>query len=257
MSLKPVLKLDKVGIQFGGLKAVDQLSLEIPEGVLYGLIGPNGAGKTTAFNLITGVYQPTSGQVYSFSQPLNGLKAHKRARLGICRTFQNIRLFQDLTVLDNTLIALHSRLNYGLLSTFIQSPNFFKQEADAREEAVKLLSIFDLQGKKDERAGSLPYGQQRKLEIVRALATNPKLLLLDEPAAGMNHAETEELMKTIARIRRDYKVTILLIEHDMKLVMGICEKIFVLDHGVLIAQGSAQEIQGNSKVIEAYLGAEV
>jgi len=257
MSSLPVLKLDKVGIQFGGLKAVDQLSLEIPEGVLYGLIGPNGAGKTTAFNLITGVYQPTSGQAYSFGQSLNGLKAHKRARLGICRTFQNIRLFQDLTVLDNTLIALHSRLNYGLFSTFFQSPKFFKQESSARDEAVKLLSIFDLQGKKDERAGSLPYGQQRKLEIVRALATNPKLLLLDEPAAGMNHAETEELMKTIARIRRDYKVTILLIEHDMKLVMGICEKIFVLDHGVLIAQGSAQEIQGNSKVVEAYLGAEV
>lgn len=256
MNKRPVLKMDNVGIQFGGLKAVDQVSLEIPDGVLYGLIGPNGAGKTTAFNLMTGVYQPTSGQVYFHGQPLNGLRAYKRARLGICRTFQNIRLFQDLTVLDNTLIALHSRLNYGLFSTFFQTPQFFGQEQAAHDEAVKLLSIFDLQNKKDERAGSLPYGQQRKLEIVRALATDPKLLLLDEPAAGMNHAETEELMNTISRIRRDYKVTILLIEHDMKLVMGICEKIFVLDHGVLIAQGTAGEIQSNAKVVEAYLGAE-
>lgn len=250
----PVLKMDKVGIQFGGLKAVDQLSLEIPEGVLYGLIGPNGAGKTTAFNLMTGVYQPTSGQVYFRNQPLNGLKAYKRARLGVCRTFQNIRLFQDLTVLENALIALHSRLDYGLMSTMFQLPKFRMQEEMAHEEAIKLLSIFDLQNKKDERAGSLPYGQQRKLEIVRALATKPHLLLLDEPAAGMNHAETAELMHTIAQIRKDYGVTILLIEHDMKLVMGICEKIFVLDHGCLIAQGSAQDIQNNKSVVEAYLG---
>lgn len=252
----PVLKLDSVGIQFGGLKAVDQLSIEIPEGVLYGLIGPNGAGKTTAFNLMTGVYQPTSGHVFFKGQPLNGLKAYKRSRLGVCRTFQNIRLFQDLTVLENALIALHSRLDYGLFSTFFQTKHYREQEQMAYEEAIKLLSIFNLQGKKEERAGSLPYGQQRKLEIVRALATQPKILLLDEPAAGMNHAETEELMNTIAQIRKDHGVTILLIEHDMKLVMGICEKIFVLDHGCLIAQGTAQEIQSNKKVIEAYLGVE-
>lgn len=250
----PVLKMDKVGIQFGGLKAVDQLTLEIPEGVLYGLIGPNGAGKTTAFNLMTGVYQPTSGQVYFRDQPLNGLKAYKRARMGVCRTFQNIRLFQDLTVLENTLIALHSRLNYGLLSTLLKLPKYRNQEEMAHAEAIKLLSVFDLQNKKDERAGSLPYGQQRKLEIVRALATKPHLLLLDEPAAGMNHAETAELMNTIAHIRKSHGVTILLIEHDMKLVMGICEKIFVLDHGCLIAQGTAQDIQNNKNVIEAYLG---
>lgn len=249
-----LLEARKISIQFGGLKAVDSLEFSIRKGELMGLIGPNGAGKTTCFNMLTGVYQPTEGEVYFDGRPIKGMKPYQVSRIGMTRTFQNIRLFKDLTVLENVMVAGGQHLNYGLIEPVLQTKSFFKQEKALRDEAMSLLSIFNLEKKADEGATSLPYGEQRKLEVVRALATRPKMICLDEPAAGMNHSETEDLMKTIAKIRKDFDLTVLLIEHDMKLVMGICERIIVLDHGLKIEEGTPDVIQKSKRVIEAYLG---
>ena len=248
------LKLNGVGIQFGGLKVLEDINIVLEAGGLYGLIGPNGAGKTTAFNIISGIYRPTRGELSFQGQSLAALGPAEVCKMGIVRTFQNIRLFAEMTVLENILVAMHKDCSYGMVSAVFKSEKFLATEAEELERALSLLEIFDLKKVADERANSLPYGQQRKLEIVRALASRPKLLLLDEPAAGMNHSETAELMSLIKKVRMQFNLTVLLIEHDMKLVMGICEKIFVLDHGVIIAEGEPKEIQSNQKVIEAYLG---
>jgi branched-chain amino acid transport system ATP-binding protein len=249
-----LLEVKNLTMQFGGLKAVDSLSFHIEKGELMGLIGPNGAGKTTVFNMLTGVYQPTSGEILFDSQILNGKKPYEISHLGVTRTFQNIRLFRDLTVLENVLVAGGQHLTYGMSAAVIRTKSFCQQEEVLREKSMKLLSIFGLQKKAHDEASSLPYGEQRKLEIIRALATDPKLICLDEPAAGMNHYETHHLMETIAQIRKDFGLTVLLIEHDMKLVMGICERITVVDHGCKIEEGTPQHIQSSQKVIEAYLG---
>ena len=249
-----LLECKSLGIQFGGLKAVDNFNISVEEGSLYGLIGPNGAGKTTVFNLLTGVYKPTVGSIKLNNSTISGLKPVQICKLGVARTFQNIRLFSNMTVLDNVIVALHNEIKYSLVSDFLHDFNYSKKEALMDEKAEGLLEVFELDKVKDLKAGNLPYGQQRKLEIARALATKPKLLLLDEPAAGMNPQETAELMDTIKLIRQRYKITILLIEHDMKLVSGICEYLTVLNFGTELVSGTPSEVLNDHRVITAYLG---
>jgi len=254
----PVLSVSKLTKSFGGLMAVSNVSFEIEKGELVGLIGPNGAGKTTVFNLLTGIYVPSSGTIKlsrdGNDKYLQGLKPYNICKAGIARTFQNIRLFKDLTVLDNVRIAMHKNVKYGLISSFLHLPSYMKEERELTEKSMEMLKIFKLDHKKDEYARNLPYGEQRHLEIARALATNPGILLLDEPAAGMNPAETANLTELIGWIREKFDLTILLIEHDMSLVMKICERIYVLNYGMLIADGTPDEIKSNKSVIEAYLG---
>jgi branched-chain amino acid transport system ATP-binding protein len=242
---------------FGGLSAVLNCSFKLEKNELIGLIGPNGAGKTTVFNLITGVYKPDKGTITFGDSSLVGLHPYDICKRGIARTFQNIRLFRDLTVMDNVRIAFHKDVPYGFLSAIFRTPGFFRGEAEIEAKALEFLQIFKLDNKKDEIASNLPYGEQRRLEIARALATNPTMLILDEPAAGMNPQETQELMQLIKWLRQEFNLAILLIEHDMPLVMGVCERIYVLDYGQVIAEGYPDEIRNNKKVIEAYLGEEV
>ena len=251
---RPVLETRNLGIDFGGLHAVEDFNLVIGKTEIAGLIGPNGAGKTTVFNLLTKVYQPTMGTILINGRDTAGMNTVQANKLGIARTFQNIRLFGNMSVEDNVRIGLHNQIGYSTVSGIFRLPSFWKGEREQHERALDLLSIFDMQDLANHQAGSLPYGAQRRLEIVRALATNPSLLLLDEPAAGMNPHETEELMENIAKIRDKFKIAILLIEHDMNLVMGICEGICVLNYGRVIAKGTPEEIQNNPIVIEAYLG---
>lgn len=251
-----ILEAKNITMQFGGLKAVENFNVEVNEGELLGLIGPNGAGKTTVFNMLTGVYSPTHGEIFINGKSTKGLKAFQISHLGMTRTFQNIRLFKDLSVLENVLIASHQNTDYTMIQAVLKSETFYEEEEMLTEKAMKLLKIYDLDDKAGAQSGSLPYGEQRKLEIVRAMATDPKIILLDEPAAGMNHKETESLMHLIAYIRKEFKLSVLLIEHDMKLVMGICERLLVLDHGVLISQGSPDFVRKDPKVIAAYLGAD-
>ncbi len=249
-----MLEIRDLGIQFGGLRAVDGLSMKIEKGELYGLIGPNGAGKTTVFNLLTGVYKPTEGSISLDGQDITGRSTMEINKVGIARTFQNIRLFSDMTVADNVKVGLHNQFSYSTLTGILRLPKFFKVEKEMDERARRLLEVFGLEGEKDTLASNLPYGAQRKLEIARAIATNPKLLLLDEPAAGMNPNETGELMDTIHFIRDRFDLTVLLIEHDMKLVSGICESLTVLNFGQELAQGPTSEVLNNPQVIKAYLG---
>ena len=249
-----LLSIKNLGIQFGGLRAVDEFNLEIEKGELYGLIGPNGAGKTTVFNMLTGVYKPTAGEIVLYGKNITGKKQIEINKLGVARTFQNIRLFSQLSVLDNVKAGLHNQYKYSTFSGIFRLPTFFKTEKKMNARAMELLKVFDLQDEADLLASNLPYGKQRKLEIARALATNPKLLLLDEPAAGMNPNETAELMDTIKFVRKEFDMTILLIEHDMRLVSGICEKLTVLNFGKVLAQGKTSEVLSNPEVITAYLG---
>ena len=251
---KPVLETMHLGISFGGLHAVQDFNLSIYSGELVGLIGPNGAGKTTVFNLLTGVYVPTEGTVLLDGVPLNGKKVHQFVEAGIARTFQNIRLFTDMTVIENVKAACVKDLHYNLFDAAFRTPRFWKEEREATEKALELLEICGLRDKADVAAASLPYGQQRKLEIARALATNMKVLLLDEPAAGMNPTETAELLACINTIRDRFGVAILLIEHDMSLVMNVCQRIQVIDYGQTIASGLPREIAADPRVITAYLG---
>ena len=250
----PVLECKHLGIDFGGLTAVEDFNLIIGKTEIAGLIGPNGAGKTTVFNLLTKVYEPTRGTSLINGIDMHGMDTVAASKHGIARTFQNIRLFSNMSVEDNVRIGLHNQVKYDMFSGIMRLPVFWKKEKEQHERAMELLGIFGMQDLANETSGSLPYGAQRRLEIVRALATNPKLLLLDEPAAGMNPHETEELMENIAKIRDQFQIAILLIEHDMSLVMGVCEGICVLNFGKIIAKGTAEEIQANPAVIEAYLG---
>ena len=251
---KPILDVRELGIDFGGLTAVDGFNLMIGRNEITGLIGPNGAGKTTVFNLLTNVYQPTRGSILIDGMPTAGKKTYQVNRMGVARTFQNIRLFKELSVIDNIKVGLHESMKYNLASSLIRLPNYWKEEKKCTERALELLDIFHMADLANVQAGSLPYGAQRRLEIMRALATSPKLLLLDEPAAGMNPSETAELTETIRRIRDEFNIAVLLIEHDMSLVMGICEGIAVLNFGRIIAKGTPDEIRNNPQVIEAYLG---
>jgi branched-chain amino acid transport system ATP-binding protein len=248
------LEVKNLGVVFGGLKAVVNFNINIKPEEIIGLIGPNGAGKTTIFNLLTGVYHPTEGEIIFNGKSLNKKKTYQINNLGIARTFQNIRLFKNISVIDNVKIAYGQNLTYGEFAGIFKLKSYVSQEFDARQKAMNLLSIFGLENSANEMAGSLPYGRQRKLEIARALASNPTLLLLDEPAAGMNPVETAELSQTISIIKNRFNISILLIEHDMNLVMNICEKIYVLDYGSIIAYGTPDEIKNNKAVIAAYLG---
>ena len=252
--MEPLLKASHVVEMFGGLKAVSDFNVYLNPGELIGLIGPNGAGKTTAFNLFTGVYQPTSGDIEFDGSSIVGLAPYQITQRGIARTFQNIRLFSELSVLDNVKIAFHDHVKYGLLEAVLRVGRYTEEERQIERDSLELLKIFHLKDKAYETAKNLPYGAQRRLEIARALAAKPKLLLLDEPAAGMNPQETQELMEMIRWIRKEFNLTILLIEHDMSLVMGICERIYVLEYGHIIAHGTPEEIQNNPEVIRAYLG---
>ena len=249
-----MLDVKNLSISFGGLKAVDDFSITIEKGQLYGLIGPNGAGKTTIFNLLTGVYKPDGGRILLDGKDITGHTAIQINQAGIARTFQNIRLFKELSVLDNVKVGLHNHHKYSTLSGILRLPSYYKVEKEMDERAMELLKVFDLDKEFDYKASNLPYGKQRKLEIARALATEPKLLLLDEPAAGMNPNETAELMKTIRFVRDHFDMTVLLIEHDMKLVSGICERLTVLNFGHMLAEGPTSEVLSNPEVIKAYLG---
>ena len=249
-----LLEVKNLTISFGGLRAVDDFNLEIKKGQLYGLIGPNGAGKTTVFNLLTGVYKPDEGIIRLEGHDITGLKTIEINKAGIARTFQNIRLFKDLTVLDNVKVGLHNNYHYSTIEGILRLPNYYRIEKEMNERAMELLKVFELDGEADYLAANLPYGKQRKLEIARALATEPKLLLLDEPAAGMNPNETGELMDTIRFVREQFDMTILLIEHDMKLVSGICEELTVLNFGRILTHGKTSTVLNDPQVITAYLG---
>lgn len=252
--METMLEVNNIGISFGGLQAVDNFSLSIKKGQLYGLIGPNGAGKTTVFNLLTGVYKPDSGKITLDGEDITGKSVVQINKDGIARTFQNIRLFGKLSVLDNVKIGLHNIYKYPTIAGILKLPVYFKKEKQMNEKAMELLKVFELDGERNTLASNLPYGKQRKLEIARAMATNPKLLLLDEPAAGMNPNETMELVKTISFIRDNFDMTILLIEHDMKLVSSICEELTVLNFGKVLTQGKTSDVLNNPEVIKAYLG---
>ena len=252
-----LLKVNDISMVFGGLRAVSNLTMHIYHGELIGLIGPNGAGKTTAFNMITGVYTPTEGEVYFNGEKSSGKKSYQVTQMGMARTFQNIRLFSELSVIDNVKIAYNMHVSYNMFDAIVRDKKYIQEEEMITQKALDLLKIFHLEDKAYEVAKNLPYGEQRRLEIARALATEPKLLLLDEPAAGMNPQETKELMEMIRWIREKFDLSILLIEHDMSLVMGVCERIYVLEYGCLIAEGTPDEIKNNKRVIEAYLGEEV
>ena len=249
-----LLEVSNLGIAFGGLQAVSQLDMTIEKDHLYGLIGPNGAGKTTVFNMLTGVYRPTEGNIVLDGKDVTGKSPEAISKAGIARTFQNIRLFNEMSVLDNVKVGMHNQVTYGMWTGILRLPAYREKEHEMNRRARNLLKIFDLDEQADLKASQLPYGKQRKLEIARALATNPKLLLLDEPAAGMNPNETEELMQTVRSVRDQFGIAILLIEHDMNFVMGICEEITVLDYGRMIARGDGKAIRNNPKVIAAYLG---
>ena len=249
-----MLKITNLGISFGGLRAVDDFNIEIEKGELYGLIGPNGAGKTTVFNLLTGVYKPTDGTIILDGKDITGKSTIEINKAGIARTFQNIRLFKQMSVLDNVKVGLHNKYRYSVATGILRLPKFFKTEKQMDEEALELLKVFDLDKEASYLASNLPYGKQRKLEIARALATQPKVLLLDEPAAGMNPNETQELMDTIKYIRDNFDMTVLLIEHDMRLVGGICERLTVLNFGQELASGATSDVLSNPEVITAYLG---
>lgn len=251
-----ILSVNNVSLVFGGIRAIEDVSFTIQKGELLGLIGPNGAGKTSAFNVLTGIYQPTSGDIVYEGTSLKGTPTAKIVEKGIARTFQNIRLFKYMSIIENVMVAENLHMKYGVLQGMLRLPKFWREEKERRQRAYELLKMFNLHHNADEPASSLPYGDQRKLEIVRALATGPKLLLLDEPAAGMNPTETAALMETIWLIREKFDISILLIEHDMKLVLGICERLIVMDHGKVIAEGNPQEVVRRPEVVTAYLGDE-